>query len=177
MNFKLNKARAKVAAARAAIAKDNEAQRVHQAAIIAAQARVAAMKEQRAAKGLDVALADAMDALDLAEEEALVELNIHLAGAIVKRQATDPIKHHAWIIANVAKLRASMRSAFDTPNNEKYSQHPLVTQALALIPPLDDMDRPVYELGSPVELLGLTDWRSRRKAILAAADTEPPQAA
>jgi hypothetical protein len=110
--------------------------------------------------------------LNEAEERAVAQLNIELAGEIVRRQATDPIGSQEWIITHVTKLRASVRGELDTPNNQRYRVPPLVTQALSLLPPVDPIDRPIPELGYYVAL-GQTDWPTRRRAILAAAESTP----
>jgi multidrug efflux pump subunit AcrA (membrane-fusion protein) len=112
-------------------------------------------------------------ALTAAEEAAVYEINLELAGEIIKRQASDPVQHYQWIVDRIGKLRSSVRGGLDTPNNQKFSIHPLITQALSLIPPPSDMDRPVFELGAPT-VAGVSDWRSRRKKILAEAERNPP---
>ncbi len=77
----------------------------------------------------------AEEALGQAEEAVLEELNIELAGDIMKRMAADPVRHSAWLMASLVRLRDSVRSEFNTPITQKYRVHPLITQALALLPP------------------------------------------
>ena len=169
MNLSLRKARTKVAKARAAVAKDDEVLRAIQQEIDGLNAKVAALRKRQADKRLHEALAEAERELAEAEEVAVIELNIALAGEIVRRQARDPVRHQEWIIEHVMQLRASVRSELDTAITEKYRVPPLITQALALLPPLDDMDKPVADLG--YFAAGTGDWPSRRRAILAAAES------
>lgn len=170
----LNETRAKVQAARDAIAEDNKALALIQNEIAAMQARIESLKQRQEAKGLGAQLAVAERELTVAEETALNEINLELAGEIMKRQASDPLRHHAWIAEHVTKLHASVRSELDTPLTQKYRVHPLILQALALMPPVDGIDRPVWDLGYQVR--GVTDWPLRRRAIIAQAeaDASPP---
>jgi hypothetical protein len=171
MNYSaLNEARAKVAAARAAIAQDNEALQEIQNQIAVLQARIKKLEQVQEAKGLRAALAAAERELTQAEEAALDEINLELAGEIVRRQALDPLRYHKWIAEHVTKLAASVRSELDTSITKKYAVHPLITQALALMPPKDGIDRPVWDLGYQVH--GTTDWASRRRTIIAAAEAD-----
>jgi hypothetical protein len=166
----LNEARAKVAQVRAAIADDDAVVRAVHEESAALQAKIDALRKQHASKGLRGQLADALAALAVAEEQAIEQLAIDLAGQIVQRQATDPVRHYEWIIANVAKLRASVRSEIDTPNNQKYRVHPLVMQALALQPKPDELDTPLNQLLGSLAC----DWPQRRSQILAQAETNSP---
>jgi hypothetical protein len=179
MNYSaLNEARAKVTAARAAIAKDDEVLQEVRNQIAAWQARITELERVQEATGLRVQLAQAERKLTQAEEATVEEINLELADEIVRRQASDPLRHYAWIAAHVTKLHASVRSEFNTPRTQKYSVHPLITQALALLPPRDGLNQPVWELGH--EMHGVTDWASRRKKIIAeaeAASTTPLEAA
>lgn len=175
MNYTaLNEARAKVHSARAAIAKDDEALQVVKNEIAILEARIKRLEQQQEQKGLRARLAGAEKELAQAEELTVEQINLELAGEIVRRQASDPLKHHAWVAEHVTKLHASVRSELDTAIGKKYSVHPLITQALALMPPVDGLDRPVWDLGYQVR--GTTDWASRRRAIIAAAEREatPP---
>jgi multidrug efflux pump subunit AcrA (membrane-fusion protein) len=171
----LNAARQKVEVARAALVADEAEIAEGQALITALQAQITELRQRQEAKGLRATLAFAERALIVAEEAAVAQLNIELAGEIVRRQATDPVGSQAWIIEAVMRLRASVRSELDTPNNEKYRVPPLITQALSLLPPPDSIDRAVYELGYIKP--GETDWTTRRRAILAAAESAPLEAA
>jgi multidrug efflux pump subunit AcrA (membrane-fusion protein) len=171
----LTEARQKVAAARAALADDNAEIAEGQNLITKLQAQITALRARQEAKGLRATLAAAEAALVAAEEAAVKDLAIELAAEIVKRQAADPLRSYSWVIENVTKLRGMIRSEIDTPNNEKYSQHPILTQALALLPPADPIDRPIFELGHAQ--IGQTDWATRRRAILAAAESTPLEAA
>ena len=170
----LNQARAKVADARAAIAKDAEALQAIQNDIAILQARIKKLEQQQEQRGLRAQLALAERELTQAEETALDEINLELAGEIMKRQESDPLRHYAWIMANLVRLRDSVRSGFDSPNPATYTVHPLITQALALLPPRDDVYLKVYDLGH--QMHGYTDWASRRRAIIATAeaDATPP---
>jgi hypothetical protein len=163
MNYtKLNEARAKVQAARDAIAKDNEALQQVQNEVVLLQARIKKLEQRQEEKGLRASLALAVEALAQTEEAALDEHCLELASEIVKRQASDPLRHSAWIMTNLNRLRDSVRSEFNTPLTIKYSVHPLITQALALLPPRDDTRLPVYDLGH--QMHGHTDWASRRRS-------------
>lgn len=164
----LRKARAIVAKARAAVAKDDAALHAVQRKIDALNGQIEKLRTQRVAKRLHETLERAERTLAAAEEDAVRTLAIELAGTIIKRMSHNPVRHHDWIVAQIAKLRTMIRSEVDTPLAEKYSQHPLITQALSLLPPPDDLDRPVYDLGYGVP--GLSDWASRRSRILAEAE-------
>jgi hypothetical protein len=171
MNYSdLNEARARVAEARAAIAKDDEALQEIRNQVAILEARIVTLKQRQEAKGLREQLAAAERDLSQAEEAVLDAINLELAALIVKRQASDPVQHSEWIMANLVKLRDSVRSALDVPVNKKFSQHPLITQALALLPPRDGLNVPVWELG--YTLTGHTDWASRRRAIISRAEAE-----
>lgn len=175
MNYQaLNDARARVLAARAAIALDDEAMQEIKNQIAVLEARIKKLEQRQEARGLRAQLAQAERELTGCEEAALDGINLELAGEIMKRQASDPLRHHAWIASQVTKLQASVRSELDTSIAKKYAVHPLVTQALALMPPKDGIDRPVWDLGYQVR--GQTDWASRRRAIIARAeaDATPP---
>jgi hypothetical protein len=178
MNYEsLHTARATVAAAKQAIAKDDEALQEIQNQVAILEARIATLKQRQEEKGLRAKLALAEKDLAATEEAALDQINLELAGEIVRRQALDPLRYHKWIAEHVTKLHASVRSELDTPRTQKYHVHPLITQALALIPPKDGIDRPVWDLGYQVQ--GQTDWASRRRAIVAEAEAAaiPPEAA
>lgn len=112
-------------------------------------------------------LAAGKAALVAAEEAAVKDMAIELAGEIMQKQAADPVRHCGWITAQVAKLRTMVRAEIDTPISEKYSQHPVITQALTLLPPLNVLDKPVHELGYIIA--GHSDWSTRRRKILAEA--------
>ena len=174
-NSALNEARANVAAARAALAADEAEIAEGERLITVLQEQIAQLRQRQVQKGLRAALAAAETALNAAEEAAVQSITLELAGEIVKRQTSDPLRHSAWVIENVMKLRGMICSELDTPITEKYSQHPLLTQALALVPPLDGVDRPVFDLGYVA--VNETDWPSRRRAILAAAESAPLAAA
>lgn len=171
----LNDAREKVATARTALATDEREIAAGQSLIAQLQAQIAELRARQEAKGLRAALAAAEHALAEAEETAVAQLNIELAGEIVQRQATDPLGSQDWIIEHVMKLRASLRGELDMPVHQKYRMPPLITQALALLPKPDAIDTPVHQLGFHIAL-GETDWPSRRRQILAAAEAEsaPP---
>jgi hypothetical protein len=176
MNFKLRRARDKVAAARTAIEQDDQALGAIQWEIDALQAKISALRQHQAAKGLREQLAAAMRELDQAEEAAITAFAIELAAETMRLHAADPIGHQAQVQANLVRLRAAVRSELDTPISEKYSMPAVVVQALALLPQIDPMDRPVYELGAPGTYE--TTWPARRRQILAQAEaTPPPQAA
>jgi hypothetical protein len=175
MNYTaLNDARSKVAAARAAITQDNEALQEIKSQIAILEARIKKLEQRQEEKGLRAHLAIAERELAEAEESAVEQINLELAGEIMQRQAADPLRHHAWIAQHVTKLHASVRSELDTPIGKKYCVHMLITAALALMPPKDGIDRPVWDLGYQVR--GVTDWASRRRAIIAEAeaDATPP---
>jgi hypothetical protein len=175
MNYSsLNNARARVQAARDCIAEDDSAMRAIQDEIAILEARAAALKARQSAKGLHLELLQAERALAAAEEAAVEDINLHLAAEIMKAQANDPLTQHAWIAASVTKLHASVRSELDTPLGKKYAVHPLITQALSLLPPKDGIDRPVWDLGYQVE--HVSDWASRRRQIIAEAEAaaSPP---
>jgi hypothetical protein len=170
MNPALSKARQAVAEARTAVAEDEAAVAKVQSEIAALQSQINTMRARAAAEGLRAKLAAAERDLADAEEVAVKSLAIELAGEIVKKQAADPVRHSDWIVAQIERLRSMVRSGIDTPISEKYSQHPAITQALALLPPPDGLDVPVFELGYQVS--GTTDWPTRRRAILAAAEQQ-----
>ena len=159
--------RAAVASARAAIRARDNACAAQQAVIDAQQAILDDLARQRAEA--HVALLTAQGRLDQAEEAAIRELAVQTANEIIRKHSADPLGNSAWVIEWVVKLRAMVRSGFDTPNNERYQPHPLITQALALLPPVDDMDRPVYELGGGLDG---NAWSARRHQILATAYPE-----
>lgn len=179
MNFSaLNEARAKVAAAREAITKDNEALKEIENQIAVLQARIESLRQRQESKGLRGQLEIAQREQAVVEETVLDTLNLNLAGEIIRRQASDPLPHSDWIMRSLVRLRDSVRSELDVPVNRKFSQHPLLTQALALLPPVDDLDKKVFDLGYTVT--GFTDWGTRRRQIIAAAEaesTEPLEAA
>lgn len=170
----LNAARAQVASARELIAQDDAAVGVVEDQIATLQAQINRLRERQQAQHRHENLALAERALAEAEEAAVTQINLELANEIMKRQAADPLRHHAWIAQHVTQLHASMRSEMDMPINERYAQHPLITQALALIPPKDGIDRPVWDLG--YQLAGQTDWPSRRRRVIDRAEAElnPP---
>jgi hypothetical protein len=173
MNFKLKRYQAAVAAIDSQLAADaNEAEQAQQAVAIA-QAKLAAIQNRKAARLQERAKAEA--ALAAAEEAALEQLNIELAGSIVRMQATDAVGNHEKIIASLDKLRCGVRTELDSPVNQRYRVNPIIQAALNLLPPRDDIHTPVYELGGVI--VGKTDWASRRKAILAAAEHHEPEAA
>lgn len=169
----LRKARAAVQAAQSAIDRDDAAVERIQAEIKALEFKITALRTVQSAKHLHEDLAIAMRELAKAEEQAVEALAINLAGEIVKRQATDPVRHYQWIVANVAKLRASVRSEVDTPNNERFRIHPLIQQALLLQPKPDDLNTPINQLVGSLD----ASWPTRRRQILAEAEITPPQAA
>jgi uncharacterized protein HemX len=175
MNFKLRRARDKVAAANAAIEQDDQALAAIQREIAALQAKVDELRKVQTAKGLRAQLAAAERDLAVAEEEAVKALAIELAAATMRLHAADPIGHQATVQANLVRLRAAVRSELDTPINEKYSMPAIVVQALALLPQIDPVDRPVYELGAPGTYE--TTWPARRRQILAQAEQHEPEAA
>jgi len=109
-------------------------------------------------------LAAAEAALAIETDNVIEQLCVDLAGEIMRRQGTNPRRHHAWIAKHVDVLRRSVKSELETSRVKRYSQHTLVTQALALLPPISDLDRPVYELGGPVFAYS---WPGRRDSILA----------
>jgi hypothetical protein len=175
MNYTaLNDARAKVAVAREAIAKDDEALQEIENQVAVLQARIETLKQRQEEKGLRVQLAAAERELGEVEEATLDQINLELAGAIVRRQALDPLRHYPWIMTSLLRLRDSTRTEFNTPITQRYAVHPLITQALALLPRRDGVNQPVWELGH--EMHGYTDWASRRRAIIASAeaDATPP---
>ncbi len=167
MSNNLLPARAAVVAARAAIAERQVACDKQQAVVDAQKAILDGLAAQRAQA--HVALLTAQGQLEQAEEAAIKQLAVETANEIIKRHSADPLGNSAWVIEWVVKLRAMVRSGFDTPNNERYQPHPLITQALALLPPVDDMDRPVYELGGGLDGAA---WPRRRHKILATAYPE-----
>jgi hypothetical protein len=179
MNYEsLHIARAAVASAKQAIAKDDEALQAIKNDIAILEARIVTLRQRQEEKGLRAQLAVAERDLAVVEEATLDELNLNLAGEIVRRQASDPLRHSDWIMTNLVKLRAAVRSELDTPITKRYTVHPLITQALALLPKRDGKDMPVWELGH--EMHGSTDWASRRRAIVAeaeAASTAPLETA
>jgi len=166
----LNQARATVAAINAKKAKALAAEQRQQRVIASEQEKFGALKKQHA--HLDQDLAEAERALCVAEEAALLDHNIALAGEIVRRNATDPVKHAEWIVEHVLRLRASVRSEWDTPINSKFSIHPLIRQCFALVPPLDPLDTPIDQLNN----WGTLGWAHRRKTLLARYESEvnPP---
>jgi hypothetical protein len=165
---RVRKARAAVNDARAAIARDAAAVKAVRDQIAALEAQIAEMRRVSANKGLEATLAAAESALVLAEEETIVALNVELAAEIIQRFHADPVRHERWVVEAVARLRRSVRSELDTPLTQKFAPNPVIESALALVPPPDPMDQPVFLLGGAVG--GQTDWPSRRKAILAAAE-------
>ncbi len=169
---KLQTARAKVDEIKALIAADAAVIDNAQDEVAILQARIERLRAIHAAQGLREQLALANRELTIAEEAAVVALNIALAAEIIKRNAADPINDQHWIAEHVVKLRTSVRSRLDTPINEKYSLPPIITQALALLPPLDPIDIPVFQLGGAIG--GSTDWTTRRRKILADAETHSP---
>jgi hypothetical protein len=127
-----------------------------------AEARLASLSGKHAATRAQLAAAESELAI---EKDAEIErLCIDLAGKIMRRQGTNPRRHHAWIVRNVEVLRRSVKSEIETSIAKRYTQHTLITQALALLPPMSDLDRPVYELGAPA--FGYS-WPDRRDSILA----------
>lgn len=169
----LRKARAAVQAAQSAIDKDEAAVKRIQEEIKALEFKIEALRTVQAAKHLHEDLAIAMRELAKAEEQAVEALAIDLAGEIIQRQTANPVKHYRWIVANVAKLRASVRSEIDTPNNERFRIHPLIQQALLLQPKPDDLNTPINQLVGSLD----ASWPMRRRQILAEAEITPPQAA
>jgi hypothetical protein len=160
----LNKARAAVAAAQAAKAEAQRIEQRQQEAIAHEQAKFGELKQAHAA--LEDQIISAQAELAMAEEEALAQLNLEMAAEIVKRHAADPLSNSDWIIEQVTKLRDHVRSGFDTPLNQLSTVHPLITQALSLVPPRDSIDIPVYQLsGASAQ----TAWPARRRKILQAA--------
>jgi hypothetical protein len=174
-NSTLNEARQKVADARGALAAAEREIEEGRTLIKRLNAQVEELRARQEAKGLRAQLAAAEAALIVAEEVAVKDMALALANEIMKRQASDPLRHHQWVITNVMKLREMIRSELDTPLSERYTQHPLLVQALSLVPQLDAIDRPVHELGHVN--VGATDWATRRRAILAAAESAPLEAA
>jgi hypothetical protein len=170
MNFTLKRKQAAVAAIDALLADDAIEAEQARRDVAVAQARLVAIEHRKAARYQERAKAEA--ALAAAEETALEQLNVERAGWIVRMQATDPVGNHDAIVAALEQLRRGVRSGLDTPANVRYAPHPLVVQAMQLMPPLDDLYRPVFEMGGAVA--GVSDWASRRKAILAAAESNPP---
>ena len=169
MNYStLNEARSNVQAARELIAKDDAALRVIEDQIADMQGQIRKLRDRQAAKHLHENLALAERELVMAEETTVEEINLSLANEIMQRQASDPLRHHKWIAESVTRLTQSVRSELDTQVGKKYGVHPLITQALALLPPRDGIDRPVWDLG--YQVAEQTDWASRRRAIIAAAE-------
>jgi hypothetical protein len=111
--------------------------------------------------------AEAETALAVSEEAAIAQLAVAKAADILRLQTDDAISNFERISAEVNQLRSMVRSELDTPGNQKYSVHPLIRQALELVPPPDILDRPIYELGGAV--VGVSDWPTRRRAILTMA--------
>lgn len=152
---------------RDAIAADEAALAEIQNEIALLQARITALASRQADKGLRAQLA-AAEADVAAKEDALVEqINLELAAQILKRQASDPLLHHEWIAGHLLRLEASVRSGLDIPINQKFSMHPVLRQALALLPPRDDLNRAVFQLGH--QMLE-TSWAARRRKIIAEAE-------
>ncbi len=118
----------------------------------------------RKAPPLHAALAEAQRQFGEAEEVTLRQLAIHASAATIRLHALAPIECYDVIEAAATKIKAAARTGIDTPNNERYSLHGLIRDAIALAPVIDDMHRPVYELGATVA--GLTDWPTRRKRMI-----------
>jgi hypothetical protein len=142
------------------------ARRIHAAGFV--QAEITKLQAKHADIQQDVAKLRAQRAIDdtalTAAEEAWIKvLARELAIEIIQHPVTD----QAWITASVIKLATMIRSPIDTPNNERYSQDAVVTQALALREQIDAIDMPVFML--PGGATDATSWAVRRKQILAAA--------
>jgi hypothetical protein len=168
----LDTARDQVAAARAAVAAQADklaalgAEMDAAAAVLrSAEAKIGSLRIREAV--LRQKVTDAEAVLDAAEDREVEALCIALAAEIVKRQSSDPLKHAAWVIEAVERLRKMVRSGFDQPVNAQTGTHPLVTQALGLLPRRNEIDCPVYELGGIVA--PKTSWPVRRRQILAEA--------
>lgn len=131
---------------------DTDAQRYLDEAA-SAQARAAELKRRIPAAD-DLVRSTAAHAVAIYRRVGL-ELALSYSAEVVKRHAEDPLRHADWITVTVAKIRDLAPNELDTPVNEKYVPHPLIQQALALVPPPSDIDRRSH-----------FDFPERRKAIV-----------
>jgi len=166
MNESLTEARARVAAVRSEKAEATAAEQRQMRVMATEQEKYAALKQQHS--HLPAKLAEAERALAAAEDAALEQLNIERAAEIVKLQASDPIKNCNTVMALVEKLREGIRPAIHTPINKiNRPPHPVIRQALALMPEPDLWETPI---SSQLTL----DWSAHRRAILSEAFPESP---
>jgi hypothetical protein len=123
------------------------------------EARLIEMRRQHS--GLELQIASAKHELETAEEVALANYCVTLAGQIIQRHAADPVCSNNRTLADIERLRSATRSAIDTPRGERYRVHALVQQALLLAPAPDDLHRSVAELGAAHS----TPWAERRREL------------
>lgn len=160
----LKAAHCALAAANAAKAEGQRLEAIQQQRIAVEQQKFAALKQAHMRLDRDVANAEA--GIVMAEEEKLAAMNIELASEIVRRQATDPVRHIDWIVKNAALLRSRLRTDADASG----AMNPLIHQAIALLPARSQLDTPLYLLGAPGKG---QSWPERRRRLLAAAEAVP----
>jgi hypothetical protein len=165
----LEKAEADLAAQQAIInqrlkALDEHAQQGRELHEIAAAHKAKADAHDARSHAMHQAFAEAQRRLGELQDTMLKQMVIHASGATLRVHAIDSVEHGDITAAAALKIKTAWRGALDTPNSEKYSMHTAVKQAIALAPVIDDLDRPVYELGATVA--GLTDWPARRERLI-----------